>query len=400
MRLALISVSTEHEVGHGPAGMLPLFDGNVIEQQVRSVRNMGAEKIILLSPTMPGALLQYVDALKRQNIDAEIVRDTSDLGQYASENDDFIFLGDGILPAKPIEAQLSRKSVESIYVVTNADNYDSFERIDLSHRWLGIALLKAKRLEEISNIPDDWDVGSALLRTAVQSECERELVSDEDMQSDVVSQLIDAERSLAYADRRLGAVRIPKQNFLDRYVVWPLMRKLMPVLWQAPDAKKYFGMASIACSIIALGLGLIIWPAASLGFLFLGSVVLVLHKRISMFSTELNKPDWTAPIFYLVAAIVLTITVLRTASSATLFADISILLLLIGNLWLVHAAEDDIGLNWVRPDTPLILLALLIAAAFGAFSLGLYTAALFCLVYLVADRRDYFSSESGAASQK
>lgn len=399
MRLALISVSTEHEAGHGPVGMLPLFDGNIVEKQVRSAQNMGASKIILLSPTMHGALLQYVDGLKRHGIDAEIIRSAGDLNQYAALEDDLIFLGDGVFPGEAIENHISNQSDERIYVVANADIYADFERIDLSHRWLGIALLKATRLEEISQIPDDWDIGSALLRTAVQSECHRELVSDEDMQADAVPQLLSRDASMTFASRQLGNIRIPKQNFLDRYAVWPLMRKLIPVLWKAPDAKKYVGMASIACAVMAIGLGSILWPAVSLGFLFLGSLALILHDRISIFSAGDGPSDWVGPSFHLLATAALTITVVKNAASPMIFAELTILLLLIGNFWLVRAGPNNVRLNGIRPDIPLILLALSVASAFGFLSIGVGVAALFCVMYLIATSSDRFATESSRNPQ-
>ena len=381
-------------------GMLPLFDGNIVEKQVRSAQNMGASKIILLSPTMHGALLQYVDGLKRQDIDAEIIRSASDLNQYPALEDDLIFLGDGVFPGEAIEDHISIQSDERIYVVANADIYADFERIDLSHRWLGIALLKAMRLEEISQIPDDWDIGSALLRTAVQSECHRELVSDEDMQADAVPQLLSRDASMAFANRQLGEIRIPKQNFLDRYALWPLMRRLIPLLWQAPDAKKYIGMASIACAAVAIGLGFILWPAVSLGFLFLGSLALILHNRISILSADEGPSDWVGPSFHLLATAALTVTVVKNAQAPMMFAELAILLLLIGNFWLVRVGSDNIRLNGIRPDMPLILLALSVAGALGFLSIAICVTALFCVMYLIAASSDRFAPESLPNPQK
>ena len=381
-------------MGHGPVGMLPLFDGNIVEKQVRSAQNMGADKIILLSPTMHGELLQYVDDLKRRDIDAEIVRSASDLSQYAVPADDLIFLDDGVFPGEAFENSLSTQSDEQIYVVANADIYADFERIDLNHRWLGIGLLKAARLEEISQIPEDWDTGSALLRTAVQSECHRELISDEDMQADAVLQLLNRDASAAFAARQLGEMRIPKQNFLDRYALWPLMRKLIPVLWQAPNAKKYIGMASIACGVVAIGLGFILWPAVSLGFLFIGALALTLHDRISILSVDKGSSDWVRPSFHFLAMTALTVTVVKNAQALTMIVELALLLLLMGNLWLVRVGSDNIHLNGIRPDMPLILLLLSLAAALGFLSIGLAGAALFCMIYLIAASSARFMPES------
>lgn len=374
--------------------MLPLFDGNILDKQVESVLNMGAEKIILLSPIMHAGLLRYVDTLKHHDIDAEIVRDAGDLGQYASPSDDLVFLGDGIFPGEEIETSLAARQDELIYVVANADMYSGFERIDLSHRWLGIALFKAARLDEISQIPEDWDIGSALLRTAVQSGCDRKLVPDPDMQADAVPQLLDADMSAAYAKRQLGNIHIPKQNFLDRYIVWPLMRKALPLLWEAHDAKKYIGIASLACAVIAVGLGLIVWPVASLALLLIGALTVLLHDRMSIFASGHDKHHLTGPIFYLLGAAALTVIVVRNAQPAVLYADITILAVIFGHLWIIRTIPDDTGLDWIKPDILLILSILLIATALGYFAIGLYAAALFCTGYLLITQSQHFAPDS------
>ncbi|QTD56076.1 hypothetical protein [Parasphingorhabdus cellanae] len=394
MRLGLISLSAESPAGNKPAAMLPLFDSNILSRQVQSVRQMGAEKIIFLSPTMHSELLQYADNLKNHDIKIDIARNALDLQDYVSQGDDLIFLGDGVFPDHSIEQKIQDQSEELIYVVANADNYDNFERIDLTHRWLGIALLKSERLAEIADIPDDWDIGSALLRTAVQAESARALVSDTDMLDDAVSQLLNSEASDAYAKRQLGAIKLPKQNVFDRFLLWPSMRKLIPVLWKSPSAKNYSGFASLGAATVAVTLGLLGWPAVALGLLFAGSIALALHHRISILSARSRRVDLLSLCFHLLAATVLTVAVVNLASPESMSGDITILLLLFGNLWIIFTQPENKRLNPIIPDTSLILLVLLLAAAFGVFSTGLYLVTLFCLVYLILAQRGGSAEDS------
>ncbi|MEW4466700.1 hypothetical protein AB1K62_02565 [Parasphingorhabdus sp. JC815] len=398
MRLALISLSIEDDTGRGPIGLLPLFDGNIIEKQVESAQKMGAEKIILLSPKMHVGLLRCFDALKARNIDVEIIRDAAELGQFALPEDDLIFLNDGVFPGEGIEKYLEHEQGEFIYVVANADIYADFERIDLNHRWLGIALLKASRLDEISQIPEEWDIGSALLRTAVQSDCERKLVTDADMQKDAVLQLLDSDLSASYAHRQLGNMHIPGQNFLDRYIVWPAMRRAMPLLWEAHDAKRYASMASIMCAAIALGFAFIDWnivsPIISLVFLLIGALTLLLHRRISIFSFQHSNRRMTGPVFYALGATALAVNVIRNAPAESLFADVTLLAILLGNLWIIQTGNDYGRLNWMRPDVVLILGIFLVAGASGLLSIGLYSSALLCTSFLMVTQSRRLSSHS------
>ena len=390
----MISLSIEDEAGHGPVGMLPLFDGNIVDKQVESAQNMGAKKIILLSPIMHAGLWRYADGLKVRNIDIEIVRDAGDLIQYASPQDDLLFMSDGVFPGESIEQALRKQRDELIYVVANDEIYSGFERIDLSHRWLGIALFKAYRLEEISQIPEDWDIGSALLRTAVQSGCDRTLVSDADMQKYATVRLPDAHTSAEYAKGQVGNVHIPRQNFFDRYISWPLMRRAIPLLWEAPDAKKYISATSLACAAIAVGFSIIVWPVASLAFLFLGALSLLLHSRISIFSFGNGKSRLTGPIFYLLGAAALTVNVVRNAHPEALAAALTILAILFCLLWVVRTVPDIAALNWMKPDSVLILGILLVASLFGYLAIGFYVCALFCAAYVAIAHSRRFTADS------
>ena len=343
---------------------------------------------------MHSELLQYADDLKKHDIQADIARTAMDLQQYMSQGDDLIFLGEGIFPNHSIEQKLHGQSDELIYVVSNADNYENFERIDLTHRWLGIAVLKTERFAEIAEIPDDWDIGSALLRTAVQAECKRELVSDPEMQADAVPQLLNLEETESFAKRQLGEIDFPKQNFFEKFVTWPLMRKLMPFLWKSPSSKSYSGFASLAAATVAVVLGVLGWPAPSLSLLFIASVTLVVHQRISIFSVQDQRAHLVDLCFRLLAAAVLTVAVVHHAKPESLAADITILLLLVGNLWLANTLSDNSRLKGIMPDTPLILLVLSAAATFGLFSTGLYLSALMCLAYLMIAQNARGTKES------
>ena len=234
-------------------------------------------------------------------------------------------------------------------------------------------------------------MGSALLRTAVQSGCERKLVPDADMVADAAPQLLDAKVSAAYAKRQLGNIHIPRQNFLDRLIVWPLMRKALPLLWEAPDAKKYTGFASLACAIIALGLGLIFWPVSSLVFLLIGALTLLLHSRISIFGIEHGKSRLTGTLFYLIGAATAVALVAGNGHPDALFADLTILAITIGHLWAVRDKPDNQMPDWIRPDIILILGILLIAAILGYFTIGLYIAAIFCAAYFINAQTRHFA---------
>ena len=106
MKLALISLAKDDPEGGGPIGLLPLFDHMVVDRQVRVAARLGAEKIVFLCPTIPGAILQYIDELKARDIDAEIVRTARELVQYSSDENDLLVFADGVLPSSKVESPI------------------------------------------------------------------------------------------------------------------------------------------------------------------------------------------------------------------------------------------------------------------------------------------------------
>ncbi len=367
-----------------PIGLLPLFDGTIAEAQVRIAGELGAEKIIFLSPTMHGALLQYTDALKRAGGDAEIVRSTSDLAQYASDKDDLIFFGDGILPGQEAKKRLSETEGEIIFVVDNAEAYAEYERIDLNHRWLGIAALNASRQSTLADIPDDWDAGSALLRTAVQSECRREIISATQLTDGAVSCLDGSVTTLQFERTKLSNFRPDRGNILEKYLVWPLTGRLLPRLWRMKDLGKYLGFSAPFLGLSATVLAYFQLPAISIGFLLLGALFLVISGQVSIFSVTAQKIRPEKVLFAVFATLTLVISVFQHSETGSLLPNTVILLLLFGSFLVSRRGATGHKMDWMKPDNILILLILFIFSAFDAFIAGLYGTALLCMVYLVA----------------
>jgi len=386
VKLALISFSKEDSAGNGPIGLLPLFDRTIAENQVQTALDIGAERIIFLSPAMHGVLLQHVDKLQNLDVEAEIIRSAHDLSQYANDQDELIYFGDGILVGDAVKEQLAGEFQERIFVVENADEHSDYERIDLNHRWLSVASLKASRLAALADIPDDWDIGSALLRTAVQSDCKRELVSNPALFEGAVSNIENLEIAGRYAKQKLSAPEFARGNFLDRYIVWPLMRRALPFLWKSSDSAKYLSGGAMVSGIFAAVAAYFSWPILALALLISGSILHILYHRICSFSSQGGIKNIMSVVFGLIAALVLAVLVVTQSHSYNLWPNLVILGLSLGNMLLLLSSSDSSKLSLIKPDFLLIVIVMLIAAAFTAFPVGLYGIAMFITAYLIADR--------------
>ena len=372
--------------GQGPVGFQPLFDSSIVEYQVSIVRNMGAEKIVFLSSTISGSLLQYVDSLNQQNIAAEIIRSGQELVAHASSDGQFIYLGDGILPDATIVERLSGTLGELIYVVGNADEYTDFERVDLTHRWLGIAVLKTSHLVDLADIPDDWDIGSALLRTSVQAQVHREIVTDEQMASGAIVLLKNEVAIEQFTERKLAAPSLRTGNIVDRFLVWPLARRSLRPLWRHRNVRRYINGAAVVSGVLASVTAFFQWPVPTLGLLFVGFLAGKQSAALQIFSPKTDKFPGLTGIFLILSQIALLILLAGLSTPATIIPNVVIFLALQLNISLVEHTKNRGRLRLFQPDFMMISLILLIGASFGQIFTGLYASLLWTAAYLVADR--------------
>jgi len=248
---------------------------------------------------------------------------------------------------------------------------------------LGVAILDGTRLSALADIPDDWDIGSALLRTAVQSECHREIISDPAVRDGALSSLLDSGTAALFSQKRLQQFRPARGNFMERLMVWPLTRRLLPRLWKLPGSKRSLGIFGSVAAILASASAVFEYSILALIFLFLGGLGGKLRNRISLFSKEDQEFDIWKSLFGFFAILTLLILVFRQSTGAIFVPNLVITGLLLSNLTLVRWIKARGKIAWFEPDDLLIILILLVATIFGGFTLGLYGAALYCAAFLV-----------------
>lgn len=386
MKLALISLAKDDLDGNGPIALLPLFAGTLLDLQIQAAQRFGCEKFIFLCPVTHGALLQKIDAMKQQGLDAEYVRSPSDLVQYASDQDHIVYIADGIIPNDEIVGQLSGAPQELLFTVLHAEEYQEFERIDLNQRWLGIVSLNASRLVAMIDIPDEWEIGSALLRTAVQADCPRAIISDRRMGSGAISHIQSEISAAQYTRRKLREMPGEKDNFLNRFLLRPLIKRSLPKLWRRKAAPQYLQIFSLAAGLAGIATAAFGYSIAALGLLFFGSVAQFARTSMVQFDSIVKIRDWTAMALDLIVASGVAILLLQASDAITLAPNLVILTLLLAHLLLLRAAPENIRLALIRPDLRLILLVLLGASIFGPISYGVYAAALYSGLSLILDR--------------
>ena len=386
MKLALISLAKDDLDGTGPIALLPLFAGTLLDLQIQAAQRFGCEKFIFLCPVTHGALLQKIDEMKQQGLDAEYVRSPSDLVQYASDQDHIVYIADGIIPNDEIVGQLSGAPQELLFTVLHAEEYQEFERIDLNQRWLGIVSLNAARLVAMIDIPDEWEIGSALLRTAVQADCPRAIISDRRMGSGAISHIQSEISAAQYTRRKLREMPGEKDNFLNRFLLRPLIKRSLPRLWTRKAAPQYLQIFSLAAGLAGIATAAFGYSIPALGLLFFGSVAQFARTSMVQFDSVVKIRDWTAMALDVIVASGVAILLLQASDEITIMPNLVIFALLLAHLLLLRAAPENIRFALIRPDLRLVLLILLVTSIFGPISYGIYAAALYSGLSLLLDR--------------
>ncbi|SIO00835.1 hypothetical protein SAMN02745824_2618 [Parasphingorhabdus marina DSM 22363] len=372
MKLALISLLQNNSEGNGPIGLHSLFDDKIVDHQIRLAKSFGAEKILLLSDNMPGALLQHVDMLQQNGDDIQIVRNGKDIAEIAGDEGDMLFLGDGILPSGDMSGVLAGNPSEMILVTENSDRFAAFERVDLEHRWLGVALLKTSRLREMQEIPDDWDFGSALLRTAVQAECHREVISESDVENGQLFALDDAGAIENYVTFQLRDQSGTPRNFVERFATWPLAMWTTRKLEAVPNSGQYLGIATILLGFFAAITAWFEWAIPALCLLIAGQVVMKQLEAMELMSVGRHRGADLGRLGLVAVPAVLLILTVRLSDPNALVPNSVIILALMLNLVVLKLLPKWPRFDVLRPDLALILIIILAGAVFGQIFSGIY----------------------------
>ncbi|WP_417621557.1 hypothetical protein [Parasphingorhabdus sp.] len=387
MKLALISLAKDDLDGNGPIALLPMFAGTLLDLQINAAQRFGCEKFIFLCPVTHGALLQKIDAMKQQGLDAEYVRSPRDLLQYASEQDHVVYIADGILPNDEIVAQLSGSPQELLFTVLHGEEYQEFERIDLNQRWLGIVSLKASRLTALIDVPDDWEIGSALLRMAVQADCPRAIISDRKMGAGAIAHVQSEISAGQFTRRKLKEIPTRGDNFLNRFLLRPLTKRSLPKLWAKKSAPQYLGLFSLAAGFSAIVTTILGYPLASLSLLLLGSIAQFTRASMVQFGSVAKIDDWADVVLDLLVAAGVIVLLSKESDATTLVPNLIITALLLSHLLLSRTGVEDRRLALARPDMRMVLVILLLASFVGSMVYGLYAVALYTGMFLVLDRQ-------------
>jgi hypothetical protein len=221
--------------------------------QLQHLHAAGARKILLSVETVPGSLVAIIDDLSLRGIDARIVRSPAEIIAEVNAKAHFL-VAKAELWFEPSIVEMVASSNRSLIatVEENAEN-SQFERIDLNRRWAGIGLFDSAMLQSFHDIPDDWDMGSSLLRQALQQQPMLHLIRQADVQAGCVVHLAEA---MGYSG--LFAIDFTPKGWVESRIFKTVTQKVANLAWQSPMAHNvavwaFPALALLCISLVTLG---------------------------------------------------------------------------------------------------------------------------------------------------
>jgi len=281
MTIAIISATKEKETDGVPYAFLPIFSDYSIEWQIKSASHLGIDHFIFVSANLSGVLLNLVDSLRKQGVTADIVRDCKELSlTLPPENTDpLLFLDDGVGFEPAYLQQFLAARIPVLLVTEHDDKTAYLERIDLNHRWTGIALFAPNLMENMADVPADWDVGSALLRAAIQSDYRREVLTTETVVQGSLYHIQTRADGAKFELRRLAEYRSLPGHFVEKFIYRPLAHLGLPHIWRQKKLSSVMCWLPVAAALLAILAASIQWSVFSFSLLLLTSFLIFLSQE-------------------------------------------------------------------------------------------------------------------------
>jgi hypothetical protein len=279
--------------GNAVLSLAPIFGQPMIHHMIKSLQAIGITKFVIGVDTVPGALLTYRDDVSKQGLDLRFVREPSAMAPLLAANSRILLLrADTILNVELIKQAMQCDDALIATVEERAEN-QIFERIDLNSRWAGMAILNRGSIDALIQLPEGWDMASALLRQALQDGVKSWPIKQSEIQVGNIRRVANAADLSAAQSQMLFQSNSVATTLEDRFVSKALARfapKIWSVSWGPVSAEYGFPvLAALSAALASTGFSI---GAASVAL----CAVLVSLARNFVRSAEycVDTPDWIA----------------------------------------------------------------------------------------------------------
>lgn len=177
MLTALLSARKRTETGD-LRGALRYAGRSVLQWQASLARSLGAERLICLSDTLNGEVVEIQREIEAEGGEFHAIRSSLQLVSLLRSDDTLLIFADGLIADPRLVAELTNadgRLPRAIFTLPPdhdlaAAHADDLERIDAARSWAGMSIIDARIAQKLADFPPDGDPVSMLLRLGLQSQ--------------------------------------------------------------------------------------------------------------------------------------------------------------------------------------------------------------------------------------
>lgn len=244
------------------AATLPFAGGTLIEFQARLLIAAGVGQLLIVAARLSPELLGAVNRLTRRGLSVDIVRTAAEAEEKLHPLARVLVVADALVTTDEIVRLMSGEGGDALLVTGDADALPGLERVGANAIWAGIARVEAQRIADVAALPRDYDFQSTLLRVTAQAGAQEIALPQGTARAGHGIERA-ADRLRQRNDAVLAAFVSNRPAWVDRYVVAPIARRLLPLIVARGIGGRSIGLgAGVA---LTGGLGLIAWGWPGIG---------------------------------------------------------------------------------------------------------------------------------------
>jgi hypothetical protein len=248
--IALLSAASLSLAADESASMLLVGGQSILELQISNLEHCGICRFMIEVDRVSGKLVQIADKVQNRGLAVEFIRSGADIRRFIKPDDRLWVQSEALYVAPGLLSQLLERRGTFIVTLDGHDENEAFERIDITSRWSGIAIVNAKIAYSVENLPEGWSMTSSILRQGLQEKVVFHALHQQHVQSNDLMILNTADDISRLNEKILRARVGNVDGFLEANVLAPLAIRIAPLMWRGS-----FGIPVIrwAASIVAGG---------------------------------------------------------------------------------------------------------------------------------------------------
>lgn len=291
--VALIALVGASEIapGAGLRALITVAGETLIERQAARLADVGVTHIAVAVAAVPGDLLATCDRIRRRGLKVTPVRTAADLGALVTADDRIILVADGLRAGGTHYAAIAKPGSSAILVTGDTVSTQSFERIDATRRWGGLASITDEMVRELEAMPGEWDMMLTLLRLAVQTGARRLYCEPALFEQGEIAIVADRPTAALIEQSSLQLVEYGGMGLGRSAIMMPLIRFAGPLLVKSPATARYLPYGTALLWIIVALLAASGLAAAGALVAILGGLGLAAMRFLSAFRAESRVHD-------------------------------------------------------------------------------------------------------------